>query len=199
VAWRIAAVPDTRLFGALAARAPPRCTPFSLPPYRYVPGAQPHPTADLWGHSYDRPRGFPAAPLDGRRWRESADYLYGCDLYNRAYWWEAHEAWETIWHLAGRGSPERAALQGLIQVANAHLKLHMGRLNAVMRLRASYGAHFERAIGLAGTSFLGLDLSGFRARADAYFHALAAGDEPAHDPARYPYLKIDIGTRTDTP
>lgn len=191
----IAAVRDTRLFDALTARAPPRYTSFPPPSYRYVPGAQPHPTSDPRGHSYDRPRRFPAAPLNGRRWRESPGYLYGCDLYNRGYWWEAHEAWEAIWHLAGRGSPERAALQALIQVANAHLKLHMGRLNAVMRLQASYGAHFERATALAGTSILGLDLAGFRARTDAYFDDLVTCDEPAHDPGRYPYLDMSIDAR----
>ena len=173
---------------ALSARAPPRYTAVALPSYRYVPGTRPHPVTDPRGHSHGRGPRFPAAALDGRRWRESPGYLYGCDLHNRGFWWEAHEAWEAVWHLAGRGSPERAALQGLIQVANGHLKLHMGRRKAVARLRESYGGHFDAAVRLAGTRFLGLDVPAFRAAADAYFGRLAARAEPAHDSRRYPYL-----------
>ena len=178
------------MFDALTTQAPPRYTTIALPSYRYVPGAQPHPTADRRGHSYNRPPRFPAASLDGGRWRESPGYLYGCDLYNRGYWWEAHEAWEMIWHLARRSSPERAALQGLIQLANCHLKLYMRRLSAVLRLQQSYGAHFDRAAGLAEMPFLGLDLPAYRARADLYFHDVTGRTKPAHDPTMYPYLDL---------
>lgn len=177
----------------MSAQAPSRYTAIALPSYRFVPGIQPHPTADARGHSYDRPQRFPAAPVDGRRWRESPGYLYGCDLYNRGFWWEAHEAWETIWHLADHGGPERAVLQALIQLANCHLKLYMERVNAVMRLQRSAGAHFDRAVGLVAPPFLGLDPAGFRARAAAYFHEVTARPRPAHDPLRYPYVVLATG------
>lgn len=143
--------PSPFLHDALTAQAPACYTALALPAYRFVPGVQPHPTADPRGHSYERAPRFPATPVDGCYWRESAGYLYGYDLYNRGFWWEAHEAWEALWHLAARGNPERAALQGLIQLANCHLKLYMGRLNAVARLTHSYGDHFDRAAGPSGT------------------------------------------------
>ncbi len=177
-------------FDALAAQAPVRYTDFALPAYRFVPRVQPHPTADPRGHSYERAPRFPALAVDGYRWWNSPGYLYGCDLYNRGFWWEAHEAWEAIWHLADRGSPERAALQGLIQLANCHLKLHMGRLNAVARLTRSYGRHFDRAASLIRAPFLGLDVPALRRRADDYFRDMSAGDGARHDPARYPYLDL---------
>ncbi|MDZ7842394.1 MAG: DUF309 domain-containing protein [Gammaproteobacteria bacterium] len=181
------------VFDALAAHAPPRYTAFTLPPYRFVPRRQPHPTADPRGHSYGRAPPYEAAPMDGHRWRASPAYLFGCDLYNRGYWWEAHEAWESIWQLADREGPERAALQGLIQLANCHLKLHMGLVNVVPRLQRRYGAHFDRAVGLVGMPFLGLDLPAYRSRADAYLHAVTARADPAHDPVHYPYLRLPVG------
>lgn len=177
-------------FDALSAGAPARYTAFALPSYRFVPGSTPHPTTDPRGHSYDRPPPFPVAPVDGHRWRDSPGYLYGCDLYNRGFWWEAHEAWEAIWQLAGRESPERAALQGLIQMANCHLKLYMGLAKVVPRLQAKYGAHFDRAVGLVEMPFLGLALPEFRTRTDAYLCKATAGVAPAHDPSTYPYLRL---------
>lgn len=182
-------MPDT-LFEALTAQAPPRYTAFALPSYRFVPGSRPHPTTDPRGHSYGREPPFPVAPMDGRRWRQSPGYLYGCDLYNRGFWWEAHEAWEAIWQLAGRESPERAVLQGLIQVANCHLKLYMGLVNVVPRLRERYGTHFDRGVDLVEMPFLGLDLPEFRARTDAYLRDMLDRVEPAHDPSKFPYLRL---------
>lgn len=179
------------IFDALSSHAPPRFTSIALPAYRFVPGLHPHPVADPRGHGFGKPPRYPVTALDGRRWRESTGYLYGCDLYNRGFWWEAHEAWETIWHLADRDSPEHAALQGLIQLANCHLKLHMGRLGAVSRLRESYGFHLERVIELAGSGFLGLNVPALRAAADAYVSDMAARAQPGHDAAAYPFLILD--------
>lgn len=174
----------------LSAHAPPRYTEYVLPRYRFVPGSDPHPTADPYGHSFNRSPPFPVEAMDGRRWRQSLGYLYGCDLYNRGYWWEAHEAWERIWHLAVRGSPERGVLQGLIQLANCQLKLHMGRTSAVFRLQQSYAAHFERVVELVDMPFLGLYLPDLRTRADDYVLGRAGGSHPVHQPAGYPFLEL---------
>lgn len=186
-----------KILDALAARAPPRHTVFTLPAYRFVPRQQPHPTTDRRGHSYGQAPPYEVAPVDGYRWRDSPAYLYGCDLFNRGYWWEAHEAWESIWQLAGRKSPERAALQGLIQIANCHLKLHMGIVNVVPRLQRRYAAHFDLAAGLIDMPFLGLDLPAFRAGVDAYLRKATGRAEPGHDPADYPYLRLPARGRRD--
>lgn len=183
-------MPESPIHDSLSTQTPARYTAFTLPSYRFVPGLEPHPTNDPRGHSYNRPPPFEVAPMDGYRWWESPAYLYGCDLYNRGFWWEAHEAWEAIWQIAGRESPERAGLQGLIQLANCHLKLYMGRPNVIPRLQQRYAGHFERVITLVDMPFLGLDLPNFRAAADAYVLDLATRVSPAHDPARYPFLNF---------
>lgn len=55
----------------------------------------------------------------------SAILARGVDLFNRGAYWEAHEAWEELWLVAG---PElRRFVQGLIQLAAAWH--HVGREN----------------------------------------------------------------------
>jgi len=68
------------------------------------------------------------------RWHESADYLYGIDLYNFAYWWECHEVFEGLWHAAGRESEQGNFFQALIQLAAAELKRFMGNEQAAEKL-----------------------------------------------------------------
>jgi predicted metal-dependent hydrolase len=92
----------------------------ALPPYRYIPGQAPHPVRDPRGHA----RGAPetSEQIDSARWRDCEPHLYAVDLFNAGYYWEAHEAWESLWRGAGRRSPTGVFLQGLIQVAAALLK-----------------------------------------------------------------------------
>ncbi|MDQ3732184.1 MAG: DUF309 domain-containing protein [Pseudomonadota bacterium] len=59
-------------------------------------------------------------------WRETDAYLYGVDLFNHGYWWEAHESWEVCWVAAGRRTEIGLFVQGLIQVSVACLKRHQG-------------------------------------------------------------------------
>jgi hypothetical protein len=76
-------------------RGLPRYSQREFSAYRYVPGVRPHPTRDPSGHSYRstaQPRHH--APRDPEEWRTLDDGLYGVDLFNRFYFWEAHEAWE---------------------------------------------------------------------------------------------------------
>ena len=92
-----------------------------LPPYSYVPGRFPHPMSDPQGHSFgaDPP---PAELLDSECWRTCRAYLYGVDLFNHGYYWEAHEAWEGLWHTCGRTGPTGWFLKGLIKLAAAGVK-----------------------------------------------------------------------------
>lgn len=69
----------------------------------------------------------------------------GLALYRAGYFWEAHEAWEPLWLEAAPNSRERALLQGLIQLANAWLKLRMDRAPAAARIAALAAEHFARA------------------------------------------------------
>lgn len=111
-----------------------RYTRLPLPSYAFLPGTDPHPTADPRGHSYGRKP--PAAPRQpAGQWANCTPYLYGCDLFNQAYFWEAHEAWEALWMSCERNGIQALYLQGLIQAANTLLKQRMQRPRAVARLR----------------------------------------------------------------
>lgn len=145
--------------------APPRLAPsWPLPPYRYVPGLNPHPFRHPAGHLYTG-GGAPAeAPWDpATPWREDRRWLYGLDLLNQRYPWEAHEVWEALWHHAPRDSASSALLQGLIQLAAALLKRHLGEARAAERLLARAEHHLLRAEALAGPAQRGLWLPGVRA------------------------------------
>ena len=117
----------------------------SLPPYTYVPGHWPHPVRDPGGHSYGvKPLTSP--PLDLRQWRECARYLEGMDLFNQGYYWEAHQAWEDIWKVMGRGGSEAQLLQGLIKVAASGIKIRQGYPKAARSLLTQSAGHFTRVM-----------------------------------------------------
>jgi predicted metal-dependent hydrolase len=66
-------------------------------------------------------------------------WAYGVDLFRHGFPWEAHEAWERLWKAAPEGSPEKAALKGLIQLAAVLVTLELGHTDAATRL-ATRGA-----------------------------------------------------------
>ena len=112
--------------------APRYCPSRELPPYRFMPGYNPHPNRDPEGHAYGQ-KAPEVAYMPPERWHDNRLYLYGVDLYNAAYFWEAHEAWEVCWKKSpltplsqrGRLEIERQFLQGLIQNSAAQLKRHL--------------------------------------------------------------------------
>lgn len=140
-----------------------RYTRAPFPAYRYVPGRSPHPRRDPRGHSYGTLEPRPT-PLDPAAWATSSLYLYGVDLHNFAYWWEAHEAFEALWQATDKGAPLGQTLQGVIQIAAGNLKRFMGAESAAQKL----GARGLARLALAPSPFLGLDVRGFEAEARAY-------------------------------
>ena len=145
---------------------PPRLVPSrELPSYAYRPGL-PHPRNDPRGHSRDAPRA--AAPrFDERRWGESEEYLWGIDLFNRGFHWEAHEAWEAIWR-ACPGRPVAAEfLRGLIQLTSAFWKARTGSPDGALRLALKARDRFAWVEGAARRRrYAGLDLGELMALAD---------------------------------
>ena len=107
---------------------PSRHTALELPAYRHVPGLTPHPVRHPEGHSFAADEIQPAGAC--RRlpegWQSCEEYLWGVDLFNWRYLWEAHEAWELIWIGAGKTSVPGRFAQGLIQVSAGLLRLHLG-------------------------------------------------------------------------
>ena len=60
-------------------------------------------------------------------------YLLGIDLFNRGYYWEAHESWEAVWLAAGRRGQTADFLKGLIKLTAACVKARAGRPVGVAR------------------------------------------------------------------
>lgn len=75
------------------------------------------------------PAASPRGPVDIAALAADDDFRYGLDLFNHGFPWEAHEAWEPLWHAAPRPSPERALLQGLIHAAAAAVKARAGAVD----------------------------------------------------------------------
>lgn len=153
--------------------SPPRYRPSrALPAQAYLPGRSPRPELDA----------PPAAEWDA--------YLWGVDLYNHGYFWEAHEVWEGVWRGAHHDVARRAFLQGLIQCSAACLKARLGDEEACRRL-ASRG--LARLCKVSGTDapYMGLRVARFVAKFQAFANSSLdfAGRplleiEDASDPAK---------------
>ncbi len=140
----------------------PRYCSRVFPPYRYVPGLHPHPTNSPDGHSYGL-EDEEHEKWDSESWSKNEDYLFGIDLYNYHYYWEAHEAWEGLWIASVRNSSEHRFLQGLIKCGAALLKIRMANyelqdLIGARKLSKS-GMSLLSQVGI--DNFMGLDISGF--------------------------------------
>lgn len=149
----------------------PRLSARAFPSYRFVPGRTAHPahTTPAPHLSDDDEALLCEAQAAARDGRSSERFCYGTDLYNYAYWWEAHEAWEPLWLAFALGDPPRRVLQALIQISAAHLQAFRG-------LRRGAGRLIERAeanLTVAHASqagFFGLDVCGwFAESAKPYF------------------------------
>lgn len=149
-----------------ASDIPPRyCPQRELPPYSYVPGGGwPHPTSDERGHSFGRHE--LAAPLDEANWRENETWLFAIDLFNHGYYWEAHEAWESLWHACGRSGPVADLLKGLIKLAASGVKSREGRPAGVKQHATRSAELLSAAAGKLGERPFGLALADVRSAAD---------------------------------
>jgi len=124
-----------------ADRLPARYAPeMPFPPYAFVPGKHPHPVRDPQGHSFGQHQVTVPCP-DAAELKHNPEFLYGIDLFNHGYYWEAHEVWEGLWHACGRKGPLADFLKGLIHLGAAGVKAREGIPNGVKR-------HAERAKGL---------------------------------------------------
>jgi len=134
----------------------PRYSQRPFPPYCYIPfqGNNPHPRTDPNGHSYNEEEDY-LPHFSSDDWRTCEPYLYGIDLFNHGYWWEAHEALETVWLAAGHKSTTCGKfVQGLIQLAGAQLKRFSGETKGAQSLTKSGIEKLELAKGL----YLGIEV-----------------------------------------
>ncbi len=157
--------------------APPRLVPdLVFPPYTYVPGQFPHPFADPEGHSYGMKPAI-CEPPDPNHWSASRSYLAGIDLFTHGYYWEAHEAWEGLWHACGRKGTTADFLKGLIQLSAAGVKVRQGQPDGV-RNHARRAAELFAGVPRA-KRFMGLSVEELIARAKR------VAECPPPDPGRH--------------
>lgn len=160
-----------------------------MPTYAYVHGQHPHPTRARAGHSFGLPPKV-GIGLGPDRWEDCRTYLYGMDLFNRGYYWEAHEAWEGLWHASGRSGRMADFLKGLIALAAAGVKLREGRERGVRQHAARAQTLFEQLAGeirAAETRYLGLEPSAL-----ARYASELAGTHPMPGPGQEAVLPFLI-------
>jgi hypothetical protein len=122
----------------------------SLPAYSYVPGLFPHPLSDPRGHSFALKPQRPDPP-DPDQWALCRPYLYGIDLFNHGYYWEAHEVWEGLWHACGRSGQTARFLKGLIKLAAAGVKVRQRMPQGVQHHAQRAAELFRQTADGAGT------------------------------------------------
>jgi hypothetical protein len=125
----------------------------------------------MYGASEVAPRGWNA-----EAWRENELYLFGVDLFNDGYWWEAHAAWEALWQTSERGGATARFLQSLIQIAAALVQDRAGLEVGARRLASEGVGRLRRLLrestGLAAASggrFMGVDVEAFATAAERFF------------------------------
>jgi hypothetical protein len=119
-----------------------------------------------------------AAPEDKPAWQRHPAFLWGLDLYNHGYPWEAHEVWETLWRQAPRGSAVREMLQALIQCAAAVVHAAAGRPAGQRRLAERALARLAAVHAAVGPRCLDIDVAGLAQGMRAFALAGGEGDWP---------------------
>lgn len=154
----------------------PRLTTIPFPATRFVPGS-----AGPGPRPADHQTLTPHWPADPCRWQESLDYLWGIDLFNAGYCWEAHEALEAAWkQLRARGDSgaTRAAcgVRAIIQVAAARIKHQTGNALGVHTLLERVAPNIALAEDpeRPGAPVMGIDLGAWHAEVRDWFAASAA-------------------------
>lgn len=107
----------------------------------------------------------------------------GVERFNAHEFWEAHEAWETIW-LVTTGE-EKRFLQGLIQLAAAYHHVRRGTFRGAVRLFAASLQKLEPY----PAGYLGVGREGAISTAVNHQERIARGE--AIDPSEFPKLRYN--------
>ena len=113
-----------------------------------------------------------------------AHFVEGIDHFNSRRFWEAHEAWETLW-LEAESDLEQF-LQGLIQVAAAYHHIQRGTFRGAQRLFAAGLGRLKPFPLLC----CGLDRTEVDAAARVHAQWLETGPDSPLDEREYPKLRV---------
>lgn len=115
--------------------------PTARPPHAYVPGRTArHPEGAFAALTAGLHPGLSVAQL-----RAAPAWAAGRAWLAQGFYWEAHELLEPVWMSLPPNSRERHLVAALIQIANARLKLEMGRAHAAVRICARARESLARA------------------------------------------------------
>jgi hypothetical protein len=135
-----------------------------LRPPRYWPQRALPERAFVPGRAGTKPAAGAEPPyVAAERWRDNEAYLWGADLFNHGYAWEAHEAWEGLWRAAKDDETQATFLQGLIQCAAARVKVSMDDASAAQRVRERGLARLMLVRARHGERYMGLELARYLA------------------------------------
>ena len=98
------------------------------------------------------------------------------ELFNSGAWYEAHDAFEELWH--EQVDPNRRLLQGILQIAVAHVHLERGNTRGATILLGEGIGRLKPSL----PSALGLDLQALHTASSVRLHALQNGGNPDDDP-----------------
>ncbi|MCE9547464.1 MAG: DUF309 domain-containing protein [Planctomycetia bacterium] len=131
---------------------------------------------------------YPAAVPVPDEWRTCRDYLHAIDLWNHGYYWEAHEAWEGLWHAVGRHGLLADFFKGLIKLAAVGVKVRerrpAGGARHARRAAELFAITIERLRAATSaqdaTRLMGLDVAELQRRASRFAatHEQSANEGP---------------------
>ncbi|QEY31616.1 DUF309 domain-containing protein [Synechococcus sp. RSCCF101] len=104
--------------------------------------------------------------------RSDPRFREGVELFNRHDWYPCHDAFEALWFETS--GPQRVLLQGLLQIAVAHLHLERGNSRGATMLM---GEGLGRLRG-SGDEACGIDLTRLRETVQDRLTALQNGADP---------------------
>jgi len=161
-----------------------------FPPYRFISGENPHPTEDPKGHSYHLSEEEPGI-VKPDKWYENETYQYGIDLYNYAFWWESHEAFESLWKKGPKDGLTGNFLQGLIKISAAFLKWHLKNQRGLETHYTGGIGHLQKVLDNS-TEYMGLDLKNHVAKVSIHFGEVIAQPHKWPDPLiDYPFIVLE--------
>lgn len=129
----------------------------SLPDYAYIPGQTPRHNEG----AFDALRNTVCHGMTPEDMADTPAFHAGFLFLERGFYWEAHEVLEPVWMNCPPNSAEKVFMQGVIQLANAALKVRMNRPNAALRLCDIAQAHFDSAKGAKEAFLMGHKIGDF--------------------------------------
>jgi hypothetical protein len=102
----------------------------TLPRWAYIPGVE----TEADHETLAMAKALVPARFNGFVPARHPALRYGLGLNDSGFFWESHEILEAVWAAAPQGGRERILLRACIQIANANLKLRMGKPHAAGRL-----------------------------------------------------------------